>query len=181
LSGLGSWAVLAHQENGGTSAQSRDAMKDGPFARAAAQGGMAEIQLGKLASARGSDQAVKAFGERMVVQHGTAADNLKAAADKENIALPTSVTSRDQQLYDWLAKLSGSAFDRAYAKAMVDEHEKDLMDFQNEANAGRDEVVRAFATQTIPMIQQHLNQARELLKTASQASSGRSSGHPTGR
>jgi putative membrane protein len=180
LSGLGSWAVLAHQDNG-TSAQSRADMSDTRFAREAALGGMAEIQLGKLATARGSNQMVKAFGERMVVQHGAAGDQLKTTAQKENITLPATVNSKDQQIYDRLARLSGSAFDRAYAKDMVDDHEKDLQAFQNEANTGNDENMKAFAAQTIPMIQEHLNQAREMLQAVSQTSSRQSAAHPAGR
>jgi putative membrane protein len=181
LTGLGSWAVLAHQDPA-TSRQSREEMKDTHFARAAALGGMAEIQLGKLAGARASNEVVKAFGERMVVQHGAAGDQLKAAAQKENITLPASPDSKEQQIYDRLARLSGSAFDRAYAKDMVEDHEKDLADFQNEANNGQDENIKAFAAQTIPMIQEHLNQARDMLKTVSQQTSGRRVGaHTSGR
>ena len=180
LSGLGSWAVLAHQDNG-TSAQARAVATDARFARAAAQGGLTEIQLGKLASARGSNEAVKAFGERMVVQHGAAGDQLKAAAQKEGVSLPDGLGSKGQQVYDRLAKLSGSAFDRAYAKDMVEDHEKDLADFQNEANTGNDEAIKGFAVQTIPMIEEHLNQAREMLKTVSQTSLRQTPGHAVGR
>jgi len=118
----------------------------------------------------------------MVVQHGAAGDQLKAAAQKENITLPASPDSKEQQIYDRLARLSGSAFDRAYAKDMVEDHEKDLADFQNEANNGQDENIKAFAAQTIPMIQEHLNQARDMLKTVSQQTSGRRVGaHTSGR
>jgi len=180
LSALGSWAVLAHQD-GVMSAASQSEMKDTQFARAAAQGGMAEIQLGKLADARGANEAVKAFGERMVVQHGAAGDQLKAAAQKENMMLPASVNPKDQLTYDRLARLNGSAFDRAYARDMVEDHEKDLQAFQNEANNGNNENIKAFAAQTIPMIQEHLNQAREMLKAVSQSSSRQSSSHPGGR
>jgi putative membrane protein len=65
---------------------------------------------------------------------------------------------------------------------MVEDHEKDLADFQNEANNGQDENIKAFAAQTIPMIQEHLNQARDMLKTVSQQTSGRRVGaHTSGR
>jgi putative membrane protein len=175
LTGLASWAVLAHQgAAGGALAQSAE-VPDAHFARAAAQGGMAEIQLGRLASDRGSSDVVKAFGERMVVQHGAAGDLLKAAAQKENITLPGKVSARDQQTYDRLSNLSGSAFDRAYARDMVEDHEKDMAAFQHEANAGADENIKTFALQTTPMIQEHLNQAREMLKSVSQTSSRRAS------
>jgi putative membrane protein len=183
LTALGSWAVLAHQDSTASmSAQSQADMTDARFAKAGAQGGLAEIQLGRLAGDQGSNEMVKAFGERMVVQHGTAADQLKAAALKENITLPTAMNSRDQQAYDRLSKLSGSAFDRAYAQDMVEDHEKDLADFQNEATNGKDDSIKAFAAQTIPMIQEHLNQAREIQKAVAQtAASHRVGARPAGK
>jgi putative membrane protein len=180
LSGLGSWAGLAHQENS-MAAQAPAEMSDTHFAREAARGGMAEIQLGKLASERGSNEVVKAFGERMVVQHGAAGDQLKAAAQKENINLPAGIGSKEQQTYDRLARLSGDAFDRAYAKNMVEDHEKDLQAFQNEADNGKNENIKAFAAQTVPMIQEHLNQAREMLKTVAQTSERKTAARPAGR
>jgi putative membrane protein len=179
LTGLGSWAVLAHQD---APAQPKADMADAHFAKAAAQGGLAEIQLGKLAADRGSNTAVKAFGERMVAQHGAAADQLKAAAQQGNVALPTTASLKDQQMYDRLARLHGSDFDRAYADDMVQDHEKDLNEFQNEADNGKNSSMRAFAAQTVPMIQQHLNQAREMQKAVSQTTSNRRvTNHATGR
>lgn len=183
LTGLGSWAVLAHQDAVGSAAASprtQTQMADAHFARSAAQGGIAEIKMGKLASDRGSSDVVKAFGERMVVQHGAAGDLLKAAAQKQNITLPSKLSAREQQTYDRLANLSGTAFDRSYARDMVEDHEQDLAAFQNEADTGTDENIKAFAAQTIPMIQEHLNQAREMLKSVSQASSRYSSGSRPG-
>jgi putative membrane protein len=170
LTGLGSWAVLAHQDD---AAQSKADMADAHFAKGAAQGGMAEIQLGKLAADRGSNSVVKAFGERMVAQHGAVGDQLKAAAQQANIVLPITVSSKDQQIYDRLARLNGSDFDRVYADDMVRDHEQDLNEFQNEANNGKNSSIRTFAAQTVPMIQQHLNQAREMQKAVSQTSSNR--------
>jgi putative membrane protein len=183
LTCLGSWAVLAHQNAiyrtppGAPTVE----MKDARFAKAAALGGMAEIQLGKLAGDHGSNQVVKAFAERMVVQHGAAADQLKAVAQKDNLALPSGLTSKDQRAIDRLAKLRGGAFDRAYARNMVEDHEKDLADFQREANNGKNDDMKAFAAQIMPMIQEHLNQAREMLKTVAQTGRRQTPSHPSGR
>jgi putative membrane protein len=182
LTCLGSWAVLAHQD--ATTSTPRSApgdASDARFAKAATLGGMTEIQLGKLASERGSSEVVKAFGERMVVEHGAAGDQLKAAAQKDNITLPSNPAPKTQQTLSRLSKLSGSAFDRAYAEDMVEDHEKDLADFQREVNTGKNEDMKAFASQTIPMIQEHLNQAREMLKSVSQTSNRRSSSRRSGK
>jgi putative membrane protein len=117
----------------------------------------------------------------MVVQHGAAGDQLKATAQKEKVRLPMGISSKEQQTYDRLAKLNGSAFDRAYARKMVEDHEKDLSDFQNEANQGKDEKMQQWAAQTIPIIQEHLKQAREMLKAVSETSARQSNRSGSGR
>src|ERR1700676_2446103 len=91
LSAVGSWAVLAHQDSPSTAnhttttTKSRPAMGDAHFAKEAAQGGMAEVKLGQLAQEKGSNDAVKSFGKRMVDDHSKAGDKLKVVASRESI------------------------------------------------------------------------------------------------
>jgi putative membrane protein len=174
VTSLGCWAVLRHQESSPVSSLTQAAMTDQVFAKDAARGGMAEVKLGELAQDNGSSEAVKTFGTRMVAEHRKAGDKLKEAAAQEHIALPTDLAAKDQATYDRLSKLSGADFDSAYAQDMVKDHQQDLRDFQREANRGNDDPIRAFAAQTIPMIQQHLEQAKEMLKTVSPTTSRRS-------
>jgi putative membrane protein len=179
LTTLGCWVVLGHQESSPVLSTTEAVMKDEAFVRAAARGGLSEIKLGKLAMDQGSNEAVKAFGTRMVAEHTKAGDDLKEAAKEENIGLPTDLTAKDQATYDRLSKLSGAEFDQAYAQDMVKDHQQDLRDFQREANHGNDDVVRGFASETVPMIQQHLDQAKEMLKAVSPAVSRRTTGNPS--
>jgi putative membrane protein len=117
---------------------------------------------------------VKAFGTRMVAVHSKAGDKLTEAAAQEHIALPSDLGTKDQATYDRLSKLKGADFDRAYAEDMVKDHEQDLRDFQREANRGNDDLIKAFAAETVPVIEQHLEQAKEMLKTVSPTTSPRS-------
>jgi len=170
LSAIGSWAVLAHQDspsttNRTTAAKSRPAVGDPHFAKEAAQGGMAEVRLGHLAQEKGTNDTVKSFGRRMVDDHSKAGDKLKAVAARESITLPTDISAKDQATYDRLAKLNGAAFDRAYARDMVKDHETDVAAFQKEANAGKDDSLKSFASETLPTLQDHLRQAKEMMKT----------------
>lgn len=176
LTSLGCWAVLGHQETSLVSSGTQAAMTDQTFAKEAARGGLAEVKLGKLAGDNGASEAVKAFGTRMVAEHTKAGDQLKDAAALEHITLPSDLSPKDLATLDRLSKLSGADFDRAYAEDMVKDHQQDLRDFQREANNGNDAVIKAFATQTVPMIQQHLAQAKEMLKTVAPTSSRRSNG-----
>lgn len=162
----GSWAVLAHQD----SVKDRNSMINERFAKEAAKGGLVEIKLGKLAEEKGSSEAVKNFGSKMEAEHSKAAEELAAAAKKVNLTLPSELNPKDQATYDKLSNLSGTEFDRAYAREMVRNHQVDLAAFQREANAGKDGAIKNVASQTVPMIQEHLNQAKEMLKSVSSRS-----------
>jgi putative membrane protein len=169
LSAIGSWTVLAHQDspsrakNVATTAKSRPA-GDAHFAKEAAQGGMAEVKLGQLAQEKGSNDLVKSFAKRMVDDHSKANDKLKEVASRESITLPNDLSAKDQATYDRLSKLNGAAFDRAYARDMVKDHETDVAAFQKEANGGKTDSLKSFASETLPTLQDHLKQAKEMMK-----------------
>jgi putative membrane protein len=139
----------------------RDSAK---FAAKAAAGGMAEVELGKLALQRASDPAVKEFAQRMVADHTRANSELKAVALKKNIQLPTDLTSGQKSKMDKLSKLSGAEFDKQYMSDMVKDHEEDVEDFKTQAEQGTDPDVKSFAAKTLPTLQSHLQMAQETAK-----------------
>jgi putative membrane protein len=132
---------------------------DSNFATKAAQGGLAEVQLGNLAKDKASSADVKSFGERMVTDHTKANDELKSIAGKAGITLPTSMDAKSQATYDRLSKLSGAAFDREYMKDMVSDHKTDVNEFKREAAHGTDPELKAFASKTLPTLEEHLKLA----------------------
>jgi putative membrane protein len=158
---LGCWAVLAHQETT-QPPTARIPVSDTQFAKKAAQGGTAEVKMGQLAQEKGTSDSVKKFGKRMVEDHSKAGDELKKAAAQENITLPDDVSAKDKATYDALSKLSGAAFDRAYARDMVKDHEEDVADFNKEASGGQKPAIKDFASRTLPTLQDHLLQAKEM-------------------
>ena len=64
---------------------------DQDFATKAAQGGMAEVELGKLARDRGATAHVKNYGKMLGDDHTRMNNELKDIASWENITLPTAV------------------------------------------------------------------------------------------
>jgi putative membrane protein len=168
---LACWAVLAHQENAQPAQSTHSTVSDTQFAKKAAQGGMAEVKMGQLAQEKGTSDAVKKFGQRMVDDHTKAGDDLKKAAAQENITLPNDISAKDKVTYDALSKLSGAAFDRAYARDMVKDHEEDFADFNKEANGGQKAAIKDFASQTLPTLQDHLKQAKEMRQNVSASKS----------
>jgi putative membrane protein len=138
------------------------AESDRKFVMEAARGGVAEVELGKLASERASSDAVKQFGQRMVTDHGAANEALKDLAGTKGVALPTDLDPKHRKLRDRLAKLSGAAFDRAYVDEMVKDHRKDVADFRREAGRARDADLKTWAGKTLPTLEDHLKQVQSL-------------------
>jgi len=136
--------------------------KDQTFVRAAAQGGMAEVELGKLAEEKASSEDVKKFGERMVNDHSKANDQLKQIASDQGITLPQHLDAKDRALKLRLSKLSGATFDHVYMENMVKGHKQDIADFQKESSSGNDAAVRQFASETLPTLQSHLQEAESI-------------------
>lgn len=181
---LGCWAVLAHQGNT-PSAQKQGAHRttgpsDEKFMRDAAEGGVSEIDLGKLAQEKGQSPEVKEFGKRMVEDHSKANEELKQLATREHINLPTNVYRKDADLHRRLQKLSGPAFDKAYADAMVKDHEEDIATFKQEASSGQKSSLQQFAQQTLPTLEAHLKDAQRMQASVSHETAQRRSGGGAG-
>jgi putative membrane protein len=135
---------------------------DQTFVKKAAQGGMAEVELGKLATQKASSEDVKKFGQRMVDDHTKANDQLKQIAGNKGVTLPTDLDSKDQALKDRLSKLDGEKFDQAYMKNMVRDHTKDVSEFRKESTSGKDSDLKSFASQTLPTLEDHLKEAKNI-------------------
>src|SRR3954453_5331901 len=110
-------------QTAGESNRTQNMANDKTFVMNAAMGGMAEVELGKLAEQKASSESVKQFGQKMVADHGKANEELKSVAATQKIDIPVSLSSKHQAVIDRLSKLSGSAFDKAYVKEMVKDHD----------------------------------------------------------
>jgi putative membrane protein len=138
---------------------------DATFVKKAADGGMAEVSLAKLAQEKASSSDVKSFAAKLEKDHTQANDELKEVASKKNITLPTAPSKTHQAMHDRLAKLSGAEFDKAYVSAMLDDHQKDVREFSRVASGSGDADVKAFASKTLPTLKDHLQQVQELSKS----------------
>ncbi|MGH9744238.1 MAG: DUF4142 domain-containing protein [Candidatus Acidiferrum sp.] len=179
LTTLACWGVLAHQGSETVSADAKAAMTDKPFVRDSTYGDMLETKLGELAQQQGASEVVRNFGARMVSDYKNVGDRLNEVAFRESIALPTELATRDQATYERLSKLSGTNFDRAYAKEMMYRQVLDLQVFQHEARVGEEGPVRRFANQTIPMIRQHVATARVMVSSVLSSDATPKSGSPS--
>jgi putative membrane protein len=135
---------------------------DAKFIKKAANGGMTEVELGKIASQKGQKEEVKNFGERMVKDHGKANDDLKSVASKMNVQVSDKVNAKHQATIDKFSKMSADSFDAAYAKEMVRDHKEDIAEFEKAQGEVKNEDLKKFISDTIPMMKEHLEMAEKL-------------------
>ncbi len=150
---------------------------DRQFMIEAAQGGMGEVEFGKIARQKAASNVVKEYARRMVVEHTQANNELKALAQQKGVTLPTSIGKKNQDLLQDLSELSGAKFDREYMKeAGVKSHEEQAKLFERQIERGQDPDVKNFAAKTLPVVQKHLQQAQEITEGRSNSSNRHHSG-----
>jgi len=146
---------------------------DTTFVRMAASSGMAEVELGKIATQRGASAAVKKYGEHMVMDHSKANKELLALVKGKGMQIPMAMDVKHKAAVDKLAALNGPAFDRAYAQQMVMDHQEAVKLFDSASTKCQDGGLRAFAMKTLPTLQEHLTEAKKLASSVGGGVSGR--------
>jgi putative membrane protein len=186
LSAAPTWAQQPQQVNPGSQgatapaagARAQQQNADHDFILEAAMGGMAEVDLGQLASTKAQSDQVKQFAQRMVTDHGKSNAELKALAQSKNVAVPADSGAQHKAMKDRLTKLSGAEFDRAYMQEMVSDHRKTVDTFRKESQSGKDAEVRAWAAKTLPTLEEHLQMAQRA-SSAAVGTSGTTTGSGT--
>ena len=136
--------------------------QDHNFIMDAAMGGMMEVELGRVAAEKGMSDAVKQFGQRMVDDHSKANSELMSLASSKGITLPTELDAKHREQVTKFSAMSGAELDREYTKMMVSDHRKDVSEFEKQSTRGTDSDLKAFATKTLPTLQEHLRMAEAL-------------------
>lgn len=134
------------------------------FIRDAASVGMMEVRLGRVAQDNGYLQEVKSFGERMVLEHSQASQQLNAIAAQRNLILPVQLERKHILMLARLSKLAGIEFDRKYMQTMVKNHLNSIALFKKALKKVQDPDLRAWTVATLPVLQQHLQMAQEVVQ-----------------
>ena len=165
---LGSSAAAQQSDTASTQSQSQTGGSEQSlsssgrsFVEQAAAENAAEVKLGKLAKDKASNDDVKDFAERMIEDHQKATEQLKRAVPQQLVA-SQELKPKHQKTYDQLSKLSGEEFDREYIKHMVKDHEKAVKLFRKQANQSSDRELSQFASATLPKLEDHLQEAKQI-------------------
>jgi putative membrane protein len=137
--------------------------QDQTFVKEAGAGNLAEANLGKLAERKAATPAVREFGRWMYTDHDLVANNwLKTIMATQAQPFEPTLTAEQQQIQRKLEGVSGNQFDREYIQNQVADHEKTIPVFEKEAGAGQNPMIKSFAENMIPVLRQHLAEARAL-------------------
>lgn len=139
------------------------AKSDKDFLSDAIKGDNSEITLGQLAIDHGDSTGVKEFGQMLVTDHRKAKDEAAPLAKTLGMTMPTEMTDEASKEMKKLQGLSGPAFDREFVSYMVDDHKKDVAEFQEQAMAGSG-ALNTYAEKTVPVLEKHLKTAQALAK-----------------
>ena len=162
----------AQTTNGGQTLSQQDRT----FVEKAGSGSLAEADLGNLAVQRGATPAVREFGRWMYTDHGLVANNwLKTVMAAQGENFQPTLTAQDKEIRRKLETLSGRRFDQEYIQAQVADHEKTIPIFETEARQGQNTMIKNFAQNMVPVLHQHLAEAKALAGGAATAERERSS------
>jgi putative membrane protein len=138
--------------------------KEERFLKNAAQGGMAETQLGELGKTKATKKGVKDFAAMMATDHTMANAELKALAGKKGVELPADIEIGQKMAREKLERLSGAEFDKEFVEQMIKDHKKTIDLFEDASKDAKDADVKSFADKTLPTLRGHLQQVEALKK-----------------
>jgi putative membrane protein len=135
---------------------------DVDFLAKAAACGNAEVKYSELAAKQATNAKVKEFARTLAEEHKQANNKLGEFARGLKTAVLAGLEKDKQAIYDDLSKRSGADFDRAYMKQMVEDHEKAIKMFEAQSKEGKHDGLKTFATDTLPKLKKHLEEARAI-------------------
>jgi putative membrane protein len=135
--------------------------QDKGFIKDAAEGGMAEVELSKIAE-KSQNPEVKRFAEQMVRDHTAANTELTGIVTALGVEMPNRLDIEHQRIRDQLAGMHDGAFDQQYMHVMVNDHDQAVKLFSAEDTAGGNPELKRFAQKTLPTIEQHQKMALDL-------------------
>jgi putative membrane protein len=136
---------------------------DAEFVVKAMEGGLLEVEMGKLAAQKGMMADVKSFGSMMAEHHTKIGDELKSLAASKNITVPTALGEDKRDMMEKMTRKTGRDFDEAYIDEMIDAHKKDIKLFEDKASDDKaDADLRRWASETLPTLRSHLTEIQRI-------------------
>lgn len=128
-----------------------------------AEANIAEIDTGRLALSKTQDPRVRAYAQKMMDDHGAAQQELQQMAQAKGMTLPQETDLAHKTVSGALRLLSGETFDSQYINRVgVDDHQRTVELLQKAQGQARDTELKALAGRMLPVVQGHLDMARQI-------------------
>jgi putative membrane protein len=165
-----------------TSKNGAAALTDESFVQQALKSGENEVAMAKLAAEKATASELKQLAEMLAQDHGQVNEQLRLIAQKSGGPKQGDTPSAPGQRsesgppgvspgagpatspeLEKLSKLSGPEFDKEFLAAIVAGHEKSVELYEKASTQLKDGAAKKLATDTLPKIKEHLQQAKSLL------------------
>jgi len=154
------WPAAAQQERATGNRQLTQQEKD--FLNMAYMDNMTEIEAGKAAQQKSDNRQIKEYGNMLATDHQSNLDQLKQLAQNYQVTLPSKLDQRHEQEVKRLSSMTGPEFDRAFTSKQVTDHQKSIQEFKNMAQNAKAQDLRQYASNTVPVLENHLDRAKQL-------------------
>lgn len=135
--------------------------QDETFARGAAEGGLFEVQLGEVVAARTRNPQIEELAKRIVGDHMKANEDLASIARELKIQIPEALSKEDRKRIEPFRSMRPEEIDPRYVQLLIQEHEQDIAAFEKQIERGRNPALVSFAEQTLPVLKEHLQLAKD--------------------
>ncbi len=135
---------------------------DQEFARKAAQDGLVEIEMAKLAQQKAKSDKLRGFADMMLDDHAHAKESLTEVAEKIAFKLPSELSREHRDMLDKFAAYEGADFEQQFVSTVIEEHEKDVNLYHSESEHGHNEELKRFAAEIAPVLEKHLDMAKSM-------------------
>jgi putative membrane protein len=152
---------------GAASPEMQQVMTDAlAFVQTAAASNQWEIESSELALDRSQNEDVQAFAQQMIEDHGAVGERLEARVDdREDELVDIDTLGMDTKHAEMLTRLqeaSDEEFDSLYLQMQLQAHQEAVALFEGFAANGNDDDLRAFAEETLPSLQGHLEMVQQM-------------------
>lgn len=132
------------------------------FARMAASGDMFEIESSKLALGKSDDAAVKKFAQMLIDDHTAASKKLMSMSDEKP---PAAMDKKHMDMLEKLRSADGKQFTQLFVSMQLQAHKEAVDLFESYSKNGDDAKLKSFASETLPRLRAHLQEAQKLQKS----------------
>jgi putative membrane protein len=147
--------------------------EDSKFASEAWRFGATQIEVAKLAERNTRNEVVRRFARRLVDQYERDEQRLGRILSRKGMPHDGGAAQAFQSVVERLGALENRVFDEAFKQQVIEDHERAIAFFEEEAQQGTDRELQSFAQRRLPELCEHLTMARWLDLTAMAAISRR--------